>query len=144
MLDLDSVFRGVHRALKPGGRFVAEMGGHGNVAAIATAIRAVLGRRGHAVPAQPWIFPSVPEIRAGLARAGFRVDQADLIPRPTPLKTGLRPWLGTFASHFFAGLDDAERRAAESEIEALLAPSLRDSEGNWTADYVRLRFAAFR
>ena len=33
---------GVHRALKPGGRFVAEMGGQGNIAAIRTALQATL------------------------------------------------------------------------------------------------------
>ena len=35
-----------HRALKPGGRFVAEMGGHGCVAAITVALIAVLERHG--------------------------------------------------------------------------------------------------
>src|SRR4051794_21951268 len=39
--DADAVLRGVYRALKPGGRFVAEFGGHTNIAAISVAMRAV-------------------------------------------------------------------------------------------------------
>jgi SAM-dependent methyltransferase len=144
MPDLDAVFRGVHAALRPGGRLVAEMGGHGNVAAVATAIRAVLQR--HVLPAraQLWTFPSVEDIRHRLEAAEFRVAQAELIPRPTPLATGIRPWLKNFANHLLAGAPEADRDALEAEIEALLAPALRDGRGNWTADYVRLRFAALR
>jgi SAM-dependent methyltransferase len=40
MTTPEAVIAGVHRALKHGGRFVAEFGGHGNVAAIVTAMRA--------------------------------------------------------------------------------------------------------
>ncbi len=144
MPDLDAVFRGVHAALRPGGRLVAEMGGHGNVAAVATAIRAVLQHHGLPAPAQPWTFPSVEDLRHRLEAAGFRVTQAELIPRPTPLATGIRPWLKNFANHLLAGAPEAEREALEAEIEALLAPVLRDGRGNWSADYVRLRFAALR
>jgi SAM-dependent methyltransferase len=144
MPDLDAVFRGIHAALRPGGRLVAEMGGHGNVAAVATAIRAVLERHNFPVPARPWTFPSVEDVRYRLEDAGFHVTQAELIPRPTPLATGIRPWLKNFANHLLAGAPAAERDAMEAEIEALLAPALQDGRGNWTADYVRLRFAALR
>lgn len=144
MPDLDAVFRGAHAALRPGGRLVAEMGGHGNVAAVATAIRAVLGRHGVAMPERPWTFPSVEDVRDRLGRAGFTVRSAELIPRPTPLETGIRPWLGNFANHLLAAAPESARAAITAEIEELLAPALRDARGNWTADYVRLRFAALR
>ncbi len=42
--DQEAVLRGVRRVLKPGGRFVAEMGGQGNIAAIRVAVAAVLRR----------------------------------------------------------------------------------------------------
>ncbi|MFI4949033.1 MAG: class I SAM-dependent methyltransferase, partial [Alphaproteobacteria bacterium] len=59
MRPQEAVLAGVARALKPGGRFVAEMGGHNNTAAILTAFRAVLGRRGiEAMSLSPWYFPS--------------------------------------------------------------------------------------
>ena len=51
-------------------------------------------------------------------------------------------WLGTFADPFFTRLPEAERPAALDEAVALLRPVLCDSRGRWTADYVRLRFAA--
>src|SRR5271170_390366 len=40
--ERDAVIAGVYRALKPGGRFVGEMGGHGCVAAITIALIAML------------------------------------------------------------------------------------------------------
>jgi len=46
MKDIDAVIAGVHRSLKPCGRFVAEMGGHGNVAAIVNALSDGLRKRG--------------------------------------------------------------------------------------------------
>ena len=44
--DQDAMMAEVRRVLKPGGRFVAEMGGHGNIAAIRVAFMAVLARHG--------------------------------------------------------------------------------------------------
>jgi SAM-dependent methyltransferase len=50
-----AVLAGVRRALKPRGRFVGEMGGHNNTAAIVVALSAVLGRRGlDAHQLSPW------------------------------------------------------------------------------------------
>jgi SAM-dependent methyltransferase len=143
MRDADAVLRGVRRALKPGGRFVGEFGGHGNVAAITVALVAVLNRRGvdgHA--AFPWYFPSAEAYAAKLEAHGFAVDRIDLIPRPTPLPTDMAGWLETFAESFFGRLSADQRGAARDEVLALLAPYLRDERGRWTADYVRLRFAA--
>jgi len=137
----DDVLAGVARALRPGGRFVAEMGGHGNVAAITTALRAVLARRG-ATSEWSWFFPTPAEYRARLERAGFVVDSMELIPRPTALPAGLSSWLEMFAQAFFARLPAADVPAALREAEELLRPALCDERGEWTADYVRLRFSA--
>src|SRR5690349_15390007 len=46
MRDPDAVIAGVWRALRPGGRFVAECGGAGNVEQIMRALVAALDRRG--------------------------------------------------------------------------------------------------
>lgn len=145
MLDPDAVIAGVHRGLKPGGRFVGEFGGHGNVAACVVALMAVLNARGYDGPSRRlWFFPTPDEYAARLARHGFTVDSIELIPRPTPLLTGMRGWLDTFGENFFAVLPEAEREVAVDEVLALLAPVLRNEAGNWSADYVRLRFAAHR
>src|SRR5271154_4159366 len=139
----DDVIAGVWRALKPGGRFVAEFGGHGCVATIKRAIVEALRRRGIDGDAlNPWYFPTVEEYSARLARRGFAVRYIALIPRPTPLPTEINGWLETFAQSFMAPLADNDRAAFIDEVREALRPKLRDSEGKWFADYIRLRFAA--
>ena len=93
-------------------------------------------------PELPWYFPTPSEYRALLEATGFRVDSIALLPRPTPLPTGMAGWLQTFAEPFTRQIPEAARGPALAEAERLLAPSLRDASGYWTADYVRLRFAA--
>lgn len=58
MRDIDAVLAGVRRSLRSGGRFVGEFGGHGCVAAVCTALRAVMIRHGHKA-VSPWYFPTV-------------------------------------------------------------------------------------
>src|SRR3546814_1253922 len=80
-----AVIDGVWRALKPGGRFVAEMGGAGNVGRIVAALVAALDRRGlDGAAAVPWYFPDVAEYRARLAARGFAIGTIELFARPTP------------------------------------------------------------
>ena len=138
----DDVLAGVARALKPGGRFVGEFGGHGNVAAITTALRAVAARRGARGELWSWFFPTAAAYRARLERAGFAVDSIELIPRPTVLPAGMSTWLEMFAQAFFSCLPADVVPAALREAEELLRPALCDESGVWTADYVRLRFSA--
>ncbi|HEX3864779.1 MAG TPA: methyltransferase domain-containing protein [Stellaceae bacterium] len=145
MKDPDAVIAGVRRALKPGGRFVAEMGGHNNVAAVVVAFGAVLARRGIDVRQHnPWYFPSAEGYRGKLETAGFRVEEIAIIPRPTYLATGIEPWLDAFCEPFVKALPEPERLAARSEAVALLRPVLVTEDGRWIADYVRLRFRAMR
>ena len=139
------VIAGVARALRPRGRFVGEFGGHGNVAAIATALRAVGALHG-GDPAKvaPWFFPSVAEYRRLLELGGFTVKAIMLVPRPTPLDIGMQGWLETFGRSFFEQFAEPERTVVLSEVIELLRPSLCDADGVWTADHIRLRFAAER
>jgi SAM-dependent methyltransferase len=144
MANADAVLDGVRRALKPGGRFVAEFGGQGNVAAIVTAMLAVAERFGiDRRLATPWYFPSADAYSLLLRHHGFAVERVALIPRPTPLPGEMADWLLTFREPFFAAAGDRKDEALASVVR-LLAPSLRDGEGRWTADYVRLRVAARR
>ena len=141
----DAVIAGVHRALRPGGRFVAELGGHGCVDTIRTELVAALNRRGLDGESRvPWYFPTVDDYRARLERAGFRVDRIALIPRPTPLPGDVIGWLETFAQNFLDGLAGEARAGYLQEVRAALEPQLRDADGTWVADYVRLRFAAIK
>ena len=139
----DLVIAGVARALRPNGRFVGELGGHGNVAAIATAMRAVGERRG-GDPAlvAPWFFPTVDQYGRLLQAGGFTVTSIMLVPRPTRLKTGMEGWLKTFGRSFFEQFEEPVRTELLSEAIELLRPSLCDENGEWTADHIRLRFEA--
>ena len=142
--DPDAVVAGAYRALKPGGRFVAEMGGHGCVAAITVALCATLQEGGLSNPADliPWYFPTPDEYQARLEAAGFAIEHIALIPRPTPLPTGMRGWLDTFAIPFTTTLPEYKRGEFLDEVTEKLRPVLCDSNGRWTADYMRLRFLA--
>ncbi len=144
--DPDAPVVGAFRALVSGGRFVGEFGGHGCVSAIAVALITTLERRGipDAPSWIPWYFPTVDEYETRLRRAGFVPQSVQLIPRPTPLPTGMRGWLETFANPFCAALAQNERDDFLDEVTALLKPVLCDSQGRWTADYMRLRFAAIK
>jgi trans-aconitate methyltransferase len=139
----DAMLGGVYRSLKPGGRFVAECGGHGCVHKIRTALVQALDRRGFDGEARvPWYFPTPGDYATRLERAGFRVDSIALIPRPTPLPGDIIDYLETFALNFFQGFSDEARSDYLQEVRTVLEPRLCDANGIWVAEYVRLRFAA--
>ena len=142
--DQDAMMAEVHRVLKPGGRFVAEMGGHGNVAAISVGFMAVLARHGYGnLENGVNYYPTPASYTRRLVRHGFHVEQIALIPRPTPLaESGMHGWLHTFRRGVLNGLPEKLRDTVVEETAALLSPALRDEDGNWTADYIRLRFIA--
>jgi SAM-dependent methyltransferase len=145
MRNPDTVIAGVWRALRPGGRFVAEFGGHGCVAKIRKALVNALNSRGiDGEAADSWYFPTVEEYTAELKTGGFAINYIALIPRPTPLPGDVTGWLETFAESFTACLAPTERPAYVEEVREALRPLLCDAEGKWTADYVRLRFAAMK
>jgi trans-aconitate methyltransferase len=139
--DQPAALESAYRALKPGGRFVAELGGVGNVGRIARALRAELEARGHPADS-PWYFPSVGTYAGALEDAGFEVRLARLFDRPTEIE-GMAPWLRMFGDSFLAGLDDAEREAVVGAVVERLRGDLR-SDGVWYADYRRLRFVAVK
>jgi trans-aconitate methyltransferase len=139
----DAVLAGVWRALRPNGRFVAEFGGHGCVEKIKKVLVHALNRRGiDGEAAAPWYFPTVEEYSTRLKTAGFSIDYIALIPRPTPLPGDVTGWLETFAESFTNRLPPSERPGYVAEVREALRAELCDAGGKWTADYVRLRFAA--
>jgi trans-aconitate methyltransferase len=145
MRQPDAVIAGVWGALKPGGRFVAECGGHGCIAKIESALKVALGCRGLAgAAANPWYFPTTEDYRERLESRGFKVDYIALIPRPTPLPGDISDWLETFCESFLSLLPEGERDGYFEEVRDALRPELCDSQGQWTADNVRLRFSARR
>ena len=143
--DQDAMLDSVHRALRPGGRFVAEMGGAGNVGAIRAALVEALDRRGGSGGALDTLFlPTAEEYRASLEAHGFTVRSLTLFARPTPLPGDLSAWLETFAHSFLRAVPEPERPRLIDEVTTALRPRLFDAQRGWIADYVRLRFAAVR
>lgn len=139
----DAMIEGVYKALRLGGRFVAECGGYGCVDRICTAAVEALRRRGiDGASRVPWYFPTPGDYATRLERAGFRVNSIALIPRPTPLPGDIVDYLETFGHSFLAGLTGEAREEYLREVRAVLEPQLVDSKGVWIADYVRLRFSA--
>ena len=144
----EAVAASVHRALKPGGRFVAEMGGRGNIATITGALYQALAEEG--IPRDrvhnPWYFPSVGEYASLLERAGFEVRMMLLFDRPTPLDdcpNGIADWLRMFGGDVLAAVPPERRAQVQERVNELTRPEL-EREGRWVADYRRLRFMAVR
>lgn len=136
--DASAAIRAIHRALKPGGRFVAEFGGKTNVSAILTAVLAEIPNA-----VNPWYFPSVGEYATLLEAEGFRVTQAYHFDRLTQLEgqRGMHEWLEMFGSGLLAGVPATDRsRVSDAIVERLRPVLFRD--GVWYADYVRLRIVA--
>ena len=122
---------------------MGEMGGDGNVRAIKAALVDAVRRRGvDAQTLMPWFFPTIEDYSARLRKAGFVISYISLFPRPTSLPGDIAAWLETFAETFLRALPLAERPAFIEEVRKALRPTLCDTNGNWTADYARLRFAA--
>jgi trans-aconitate methyltransferase len=137
----DAVIRCVYQALKPGGRFVAEFGGKGNVQAITQALATA-----HPSYVSPWYFPSVAEYATRLEQQGFEVVFATLRDRPTPLddhEAGLANWLRMFADGLLGHLAPEQQRQIIASVEQQLKPTLY-RDGVWSADYRRLRILAVK
>ena len=139
----EAVARGVFAALRPGGRFVGELGGRGNIDSIRGALAAALPAHGLDFDdLDPWYFPDEMKYSRLLQAAGFAVDRMELFDRPTPLPGGISGWLRTFTRGFLEPVPEAEREGFLDRIAASLEPELRRDDGEWFVDYVRLRFAA--
>jgi trans-aconitate methyltransferase len=146
MLDASGVAHAIARALRKNGRFVAELGGKGNIQEIEHAVEAVVGRRlGDALPAKRTFYPSIGEYSSLLESHGLEVHTALLFDRPTPLEglDGMATWIRQFKWYYYEALPASERQAALEETIAELRKVLFREE-KWFADYRRLRFVAVK
>jgi trans-aconitate 2-methyltransferase len=147
ILEPDTVIQSVYRSLKPSGRFVAEMGGNGNVDSVVQALYVALKALGYDNPAvrNPWYFPSVGEYATRLEQGGFEVIYAVLFDRPVTLDgtEGVANWLQMFASPLLAGLSAEQQHDVIRSVEDQLRPT-RYQNNAWSIDYRRLRFVAIK
>ncbi|MDD5272571.1 MAG: methyltransferase domain-containing protein, partial [Methylovulum sp.] len=143
MTQPEQVLQGVYATLKPGGRFVAEFGGAGNIAALVEAMAYVFSQHpswGEFV--NPWYFPEPDTYQQLLEQAGFKVNYIRLTPRPTPLTSGISKWLEIFAEGIVRHLPSTQKTVFLQEVGERLRPLLYSEDNGWTADYVRLRVYA--
>ena len=148
ILKPDAAIKCVYNALKPGGRFVAEMGGKGNVQKMVSATQKVLKQHGYDKQAatQIWYFPSLGEYTTRLEAQGFRVTFAAHFDRKTQLQDGdmgVTKWISMFGNQFMEGIPKDEKMQILSEITDTLEPDYNE-DGQWYADYKRLRFIAIK
>jgi trans-aconitate methyltransferase len=139
----DAVAEGVARALKPGGRFVAEFGGARCVQTVRDALKDELAERkvgGHGAP--PWYFPALPQYARVLEQAGLWVRTALWFERPTRLEgeRGLENWLELFCLPLLRALGEQRGPVVEG-VEARCRAALFH-DGSWWLDYTRLRVVA--
>lgn len=140
VLDAESAVAQIYRALKPGGRFVMEMGGKGNTRSVLAAVRAVAGDL-----ELPWFYPSVGEYAALLEKHGFEVRLATQFERPTPLEGehGLENWLEMFGEKLLAAIPADRLRKVRENVADKLRPEMYRN-GAWIVDYRRLRVVAVK
>jgi trans-aconitate methyltransferase len=142
----EHVIRGIRNSLRQGGRFVAEFGGKGNIRKMQSAFDQALLELNPAAQSKinPWYYPSVSEYSTLLEKNGLEVRFITLFDRPTLLadgESGLRNWITMFGSEYYAKFTPELRDRFLRRAEELLRPELfRD--GQWWADYRRLRLAA--
>ncbi|MEC9376230.1 MAG: methyltransferase domain-containing protein [Pseudomonadota bacterium] len=143
MASPERVIEGVWRALKPGGRFVGEFGGYGNVSMILKVLKSRMNLRGLEIN-NPWFFPTTDQYKKLLENQGFKISSIELIPRLTKLPGNIVDWLETFGKPLTASLSADLYDDFVTEVTEDLKSILCDADGAWHVDYIRLRFAAFR
>jgi len=145
--EAEPVVAGIARALKAGGRFVAEFGGKGNVRHVVAVLEQALTEVGISPDgANPWYYPSIAEYSSLLEKHGLEVRQALLFDRPTQLEDGehgFATWISMFCESFLARVPEAKRGDYLRALEDAARPMLWKSD-HWELDYRRLRLSAWK
>ena len=143
----EKVIAGVWKSLKPGGRFVAEFGGKGNINSIQNALKRAICQEDFALEKvlNPNYFPSIAEYGSLLENQGFELTFATLFARPTPLEgeSGMVNWLKMFRNSVLAAFSEDTQAKILANVEEQLRPTLYKN-GTWFADYRRLRIVAIK
>ncbi|AFZ02819.1 class I SAM-dependent methyltransferase [Calothrix sp. PCC 6303] len=144
----DLVIQSIFQVLKPGGSFVAEFGGKGNMKLVTQAVTYALAAKDLDVGNmnEYWYFPSISEYTHELENNGFEVIYATLFDRPTPLEAGengMSNWLKMFASGFLSKLSNQQQDEVIQIAVNQLKPTLYQN-GQWIADYRRIRVIAVK
>ncbi|MHA3704406.1 class I SAM-dependent methyltransferase [Jatrophihabitans sp. YIM 134969] len=143
--DQAAVAEGVAHVLVPGGRFRADFGGRGQIAAARTLLDEVAVAHGGSPAA--WYFPSVDEHRPLLDAAGLDTSDPGWIRRLEQRRPfdedGVRGWLASQVSiAYLPGVPAPERADFLDDVEKIVLPGLRRADGTYDQDYVRIDLLA--
>lgn len=140
--------RSVRGALKPGGTFVFEMGGLGNISEARMALLMSAARRiglEKAREADPWFFPdegwlaNVMECEVG----GWKVERIEREWRPTTAgKGGIEGWVRLMGQSFFDAVPESEKEECIREVVDAAKVVCANPSGGEMLSYVRLRCIA--
>ncbi|MFN0122335.1 MAG: class I SAM-dependent methyltransferase [Blastocatellia bacterium] len=145
VFDAEAAVACMARALRPGGRFVVEFGGRGNVQHILSALTLAANELACGPLPQFWYYPSIAEYTGILERHGIDADAAWLFDRPTPLDgaDGMLNWLRMFPAVRLSGMTgDTRERLFARAVEKLRATQYIHEV--WYADYRRLRIVGHK
>jgi len=137
------------RALRPGGRILAEFGGIGNVARTLGLVTSIAGKPDFAGDlggvGVPWYFPDPRDYRAMLAGAGFSVDTCELVTQQREFtEREFVGWLETQALlPWTARLDGAQATAFVHQVVSAASPAARDGD-IYRETFTRVRVKATR
>lgn len=147
-------FQSINKCLRPGGRFIFEMGGKGNVAEIQASFTAAMLHVGLTIEQvkaiNPWFFPSVDWMYQTLLDNGFDVEKCELEYRPTKLNPdntertgGIEGWVRLMGAQYLDAVDESKRDGVVKEICHVLDPIMtREEDGSKWVGYTRLRAVA--
>ncbi|MGL4820538.1 MAG: class I SAM-dependent methyltransferase [Bacilli bacterium] len=143
--DAQAVANVMYAALKPDGTLLVEFGGFKNCKQMVDAVRTAREQLefGWDESYIPWYFPTIGQYTNVLESAGFEVSWAQRFARPTPLEgeDGMANWYRMFGEALFTALNETEKERTIAHAVEQLRPSMY-VDGEWTADYVRLRTLA--
>jgi trans-aconitate 2-methyltransferase len=146
--DHDALFVSLARSLCPGGLLVAQCGAAGNLTRARTRAAALRARpeygRFFQGFAEPWVYASVDETRARLARAGF--SSADVSTEPAPTRFDSADSFAEFVAKVILR-DDLSRLpddATRAEYVASFVEVAERDDPPLTLDYIRLNIDAKR
>ncbi len=147
LTDANGAAASIAASLRPGGRFIAEFGGQGNIASVTRGLPRAFAAAGCPDKlALPWYFPGIAEYTTLLEQNGLIASLALCYDRPTPLaggEQGFSSWLNTFADGILSVLTPVQREEVLAFMEQELRPQLfRD--GVWVMDYRRIRLVAVK
>ncbi|KAK4183216.1 S-adenosyl-L-methionine-dependent methyltransferase [Podospora australis] len=148
--DRREVFlQGVKAALKPGGTFVFEMGGSGNVSEMRAAMLAAVSRRvgGLDKIVEPWFFPDEAWMKTMLEDkiGGFKIEKSEMEWRATWAdQGGCDGWVRLVGAQLFDLVSEEEREECIKEAVGVTEVVCRMPDGKFAFNYVRLRVVARR